>query len=108
MEVSLSEVIENSIECKISVINICLFALFSCYCLYLMMACSCFQGATHKEDWASCTAAALAGGVTLICAMPNTQPPVTDLDTLTLSKEVKRDWSRSRLFIQESFILFSF
>ncbi|XP_069989210.1 multifunctional protein CAD isoform X7 [Penaeus vannamei] len=45
-------------------------------------------GATHKEDWASCTAAALAGGVTLICAMPNTQPPVTDLDTLTLSKEL--------------------
>lgn len=45
-------------------------------------------GATHKEDWTSCTAAALAGGVTLICAMPNTQPPVTDLTTLTLTKEL--------------------
>lgn len=45
-------------------------------------------GATHKEDWASCTAAALAGGVTLICAMPNTQPPTTDLDSLTLTKEL--------------------
>ncbi|MPC46603.1 CAD protein [Portunus trituberculatus] len=46
-------------------------------------------GATHKEDWASCTAAALAGGVTLICAMPNTQPPTIDLDALTLTKEVR-------------------
>lgn len=31
-------------------------------------------GATHKEDWASGTAAALAGGYTLVLAMPNTQP----------------------------------
>ncbi|XP_061712255.1 CAD protein [Cydia pomonella] len=35
-------------------------------------------GATYKEDFASCTAAALAGGVTMICAMPNTNPPVID------------------------------
>lgn len=35
-------------------------------------------GATHKEDWASGTAAALAGGYTLVLAMPNTQPPVID------------------------------
>ncbi|XP_045785144.1 CAD protein isoform X2 [Maniola jurtina] len=35
-------------------------------------------GATYKEDFASCTAAALAGGVTMICAMPNTNPPVVD------------------------------
>lgn len=35
-------------------------------------------GATHKEDFSSCTAAALAGGVTMICAMPNTNPPVVD------------------------------
>ena len=27
-----------------------------------------------KEDFASGTAAALAGGVTLVCAMPNTNP----------------------------------
>ena len=39
-------------------------------------------GATHKEDWSSCTAAALAGGVTLVCAMPNTMPAVTDAATL--------------------------
>jgi carbamoyl-phosphate synthase/aspartate carbamoyltransferase/dihydroorotase len=32
----------------------------------------------HKEDWDSCTAAALAGGITTVLAMPNTQPPITD------------------------------
>ncbi|CAK8696829.1 unnamed protein product [Clavelina lepadiformis] len=35
-------------------------------------------GATHKEDWSTCTAAALAGGVTTIFAMPNTSPAVVD------------------------------
>ena len=35
-------------------------------------------GATHKEDWDSGTAAALAGGFTCVLAMPNTQPPLTD------------------------------
>lgn len=39
-------------------------------------------GATHKEDWDSATAAALAGGFTIILAMPNTQPPVTSADRL--------------------------
>lgn len=35
-------------------------------------------GETHKEDFASGTAAALAGGVTTVLAMPNTKPPVID------------------------------
>lgn len=35
-------------------------------------------GQTHKEDWASGTAAALAGGFTTVLAMPNTNPPVVD------------------------------
>ena len=35
-------------------------------------------GATHKEGWASGTAAALAGGFTQVLAMPDTQPPVVD------------------------------
>lgn len=35
-------------------------------------------GATHKEDWSSGTAAALAGGFTQVLAMPNTDPPVVD------------------------------
>ncbi|HZE21013.1 MAG TPA: amidohydrolase family protein, partial [Desulfobaccales bacterium] len=44
-------------------------------------------GATHKEDWDSGTAAALAGGFTLVLAMPNTQPPVTDAASLRLALE---------------------
>ena len=39
-------------------------------------------GATHKEDWDSGTAAALAGGFTQVLAMPNTQPPVVDGESL--------------------------
>ena len=47
------------------------------------------SGQTHKEDFASCTAAALAGGVTIIGAMPNTHPPVVDKDSLTLAQKVR-------------------
>lgn len=36
-------------------------------------------GATHKEDFLSGTRAALAGGVTTILDMPNTQPPTDSL-----------------------------
>lgn len=39
-------------------------------------------GQTHKEDWDSATQAALAGGVTMILAMPNTKPPIFDAGTL--------------------------
>jgi carbamoyl-phosphate synthase/aspartate carbamoyltransferase/dihydroorotase len=39
-------------------------------------------GATHKEDWDSGTRAALAGGFTLVLAMPNTNPAVVDEPTL--------------------------
>ncbi len=42
-------------------------------------------GATHKEDWDSGTSAALAGGVTLVLAMPNTKPPIFDAETLDLA-----------------------
>jgi carbamoyl-phosphate synthase/aspartate carbamoyltransferase/dihydroorotase len=34
-------------------------------------------GAVHKEDWASGTAAALAGGITCVLDMPNNTPPTT-------------------------------
>ncbi|XP_076645661.1 carbamoyl-phosphate synthetase 2, aspartate transcarbamylase, and dihydroorotase rudimentary [Halictus rubicundus] len=44
-------------------------------------------GAVHKEDFASCTAAALAGGVTMIFAMPNTNPAVVDHQSFALAKE---------------------
>jgi carbamoyl-phosphate synthase/aspartate carbamoyltransferase/dihydroorotase len=39
-------------------------------------------GATHKEDFTSGTASALAGGFTTVLSMPNTQPPITDDQTL--------------------------
>ncbi|CAG0879598.1 unnamed protein product, partial [Darwinula stevensoni] len=38
-------------------------------------------GASHKEDWSSGTAAALAGGITMLCAMPNTDPAVVNQST---------------------------
>lgn len=48
-------------------------------------------GGTHKEDFASGTAAALAGGVTMVCAMPNTSPAVTDAASFALAQKV-RGW----------------
>lgn len=42
-------------------------------------------GDTHKEDWDSGTAAALAGGFTAVCAMPNTKPPIVDATALEMS-----------------------
>jgi carbamoyl-phosphate synthase/aspartate carbamoyltransferase/dihydroorotase len=47
-------------------------------------------GATHKEDWDSGTCAALAGGVTMVLAMPNTKPPVFDAATLDLALQAAR------------------
>lgn len=41
-------------------------------------------GSTHKEDYDSGTSAALAGGFTLVLAMPNTKPPIFDSETLDL------------------------
>ena len=51
-------------------------------------------GATHKEDWDTGTAAALAGGFTQVLAMPNTQPPVTDAGTLELALSAARRKAR--------------
>ncbi len=39
-------------------------------------------GANHKEDWDSGTASALAGGYTMLLAMPNTNPPIIDAASL--------------------------
>ena len=50
-------------------------------------------GATHKEDWTTATAAALAGGVTMILAMPNTNPTVTDSQSFEYVKKVSSSMS---------------
>jgi dihydroorotase-like cyclic amidohydrolase len=47
-------------------------------------------GATHKEDYDSGTCAALAGGVTMVLAMPNTKPPIFDESTLNLALDAAR------------------
>ncbi len=51
-------------------------------------------GDTHKEDWSTATAAALAGGFVAILAMPNTRPPVTDAQTLTQALDAARAKAR--------------
>lgn len=43
-------------------------------------------GGEHKEDFASGTAAALAGGMTTILAMPNTTPPLSTPETLAQTR----------------------
>jgi carbamoyl-phosphate synthase/aspartate carbamoyltransferase/dihydroorotase len=51
-------------------------------------------GATHKEDWDTGTAAALAGGFTTVFAMPNTSPAIVDAGTFTLSVQAAESKSR--------------
>lgn len=45
-------------------------------------------GGTHKEDWDSGTQAALAGGFTLVLAMPNTQPPLINAASLKMGADL--------------------
>jgi carbamoyl-phosphate synthase/aspartate carbamoyltransferase/dihydroorotase len=51
-------------------------------------------GQTHKEDWDTATQAALAGGVTMILAMPNTKPPIFDASTLDLALNAAKEKAR--------------
>jgi carbamoyl-phosphate synthase/aspartate carbamoyltransferase/dihydroorotase len=51
-------------------------------------------GSTHKEDWATGTAAALAGGFTELLAMPNTTPPITDAACMMIALEAARQKAR--------------
>uniref|UniRef100_H3AU29 Carbamoyl-phosphate synthetase 2, aspartate transcarbamylase, and dihydroorotase n=1 Tax=Latimeria chalumnae TaxID=7897 RepID=H3AU29_LATCH len=51
-------------------------------------------GATHKEDFASGTAAALAGGVTMVCAMPNTNPAIVDASSFALAQKLAQAGAR--------------
>ena len=45
-------------------------------------------GQIHKEDFSSGTAAALSGGVTIVLAMPNTNPPLVDSVSFDLALEI--------------------
>jgi len=51
-------------------------------------------GGIHKEDWDTATQAALAGGITMILAMPNTKPPIFDQATLELVLSAARQKAR--------------
>ncbi len=51
-------------------------------------------GATHKEDFDSGTSAALAGGITIVLAMPNTKPPIFDSDTFDLALNAAKQKAR--------------
>lgn len=56
-------------------------------------------GATHKEDWATGTRAAIAGGVTTILDMPNNPQPTVDRASL----QVKRALARSKALCDYGF-----
>jgi carbamoyl-phosphate synthase/aspartate carbamoyltransferase/dihydroorotase len=47
-------------------------------------------GATHKEDWDSGTASALAGGITTVLAMPNTYPAITSPKAFQLALQAAK------------------
>jgi len=51
-------------------------------------------GGSHKEDWDTATQAALAGGVTMILAMPNTKPPIFDASTFDLALDAAKGKAR--------------
>jgi carbamoyl-phosphate synthase/aspartate carbamoyltransferase/dihydroorotase len=51
-------------------------------------------GATHKEDYDSGTSAALAGGFTIVLAMPNTKPPIFNSTTLDLALNAAKQKAR--------------
>jgi dihydroorotase len=61
-------------------------------------------GLTHKEDLASGSAAAIAGGVTTVFEMPNTSPPTTDAAALAakLAAAAGRMWCDHAFFIGAS------
>lgn len=48
-------------------------------------------GMTHKEDFLTGTMSALYGGVTCVLDMPNTKPPVSDVETILSKKSAVRN-----------------
>lgn len=45
-------------------------------------------GGAYKEDYQSGTAAALAGGLTMVLCMPNTNPPIVDSSSMQLVQKI--------------------
>lgn len=45
-------------------------------------------GDSYKEDWSSLTKAAIAGGITGVCVMPNVNPPVVDRESFDNVKRI--------------------
>ncbi|MEW6071282.1 MAG: dihydroorotase [Planctomycetota bacterium] len=58
-------------------------------------------GLEHKEDLASGSLAAVAGGITSFCEMPNTKPPTTTPERLAdkLSRAAGRAWADHAFFL---------
>ena len=58
-------------------------------------------GMEHKEDLASGSLAAVAGGITSFCEMPNTNPATTDPDLLDdkLARAAGRAWADHAFFL---------
>eukprot|EP00117_Sycon_ciliatum_P043686 scpid5446/ scgid31602/ CAD protein; Glutamine-dependent carbamoyl-phosphate synthase; Aspartate carbamoyltransferase; Dihydroorotase len=48
-------------------------------------------GGEHKETFESCSRAALAGGVTTMLCMPNTNPPLTNLKHFKMAHKLAQD-----------------
>jgi dihydroorotase len=51
-------------------------------------------GGEHKEEFASGTAAALAGGITMVLAMPNTTPPLSTPEVLAQTRQTAQQTIR--------------
>lgn len=58
-------------------------------------------GGTHKEDFLTGTSAALAGGFTTVLAMPNTNPPIIDQESLAKAESL----AESRAYCDYGFFL---
>src|SRR5690606_10324271 len=50
-------------------------------------------GDEYKEDWDSCSKAAIAGGITTIFAMPNTNPSIIDEKSLEMVEKIAKEKS---------------
>jgi carbamoyl-phosphate synthase/aspartate carbamoyltransferase/dihydroorotase len=54
-------------------------------------------GGEHKEDFATGTAAALAGGITTVLAMPNTTPPLSTPEQLIAARKTAAATTRCQI-----------